>query len=109
MSNVIGKLIDKIGLRITCYIANEKDAKKVKSWADGTVVPDIDQMEILVVTNMIVDEFEARESAELAVTFLTGTMYEDEFHAVAPAEALRQGRINEVMAHKNRVLNGEWD
>ena len=109
MSNVVSKLIDTIGLRLTCYIANEKDAKKVKSWADGSIAPDIDQMEILVVTNMIVEEFEARESVELARTFLTGTMYEDEYHAVAPAEALRQGRVNEVMAHKNRVLNGEWD
>lgn len=109
MKNVIGRLIDAIGIRLTTYIANETDAKKVKEWAEGSLTPNIDQMEILVVTNMIVVEFTARESESLAVTFLTGSMYDDLNRRISPAQALRDGRTNEVMAHMRRVLNGEWD
>ena len=107
MSNVVSQLIDSIGIRLTTYIANESDARKVKSWAEGSVVPDIDQIEILVVTKMIMEEFSSRESEELGRTFLTGNM-DVGTENIAPAEALRRGLINEVMAHKNRVLNGEW-
>lgn len=108
MKNVIGKLIDKIGINLVAYIASEPATKIVKSWAEGTVTPNIDQMELLVVTNMIVDEFAERESEDLARTFLMGTMTLGDEH-MAPAKALRLGHTNEVMAHKNRVLNGEWD
>ena len=98
VSEIAGVLQELLSRRLTAYIAGVGDGKTISRWANGEVaeIRDFQQEQRLRGTYEIVQLLLKAESAQTVKAWFIGL--NPQLGDVAPAEAIREGRLKEAFA-----------
>ncbi len=93
--DLVKALIGKLGTKIVAFIA-DKNPSTISRWASGENVPDEYALRSLRAAYQVFDLLESEESDHTTRAWFIGM--NPQLDDVSPAEALKEGRLREVMA-----------
>ena len=105
MNSVTQALCDFIGIPLVADITNEHNIALVEQWRDGTVVPDVDQLETIVFTWFMLQEITAHRCEDTARAWFTKD--NESLFGRTPADAVKEGDLYDVQVAARKEIMGK--
>jgi len=102
--DVASILKEHLGVKLTAYVAGVQDTKAVAAWSRGTRKPQPDAEGRLRAALQVFVLLQSEENAHTARAWLIGM--NPQLGDEAPAHALREGRLKDVLAAAKAYIAG---